>query len=289
MPRRPQTAGSERDALQTWIHGWAGGRPGADTRLLCFPFAGGGASAFGGWAPHFPASVEICAIQYPGRESRWGEASPGSLDGLVLALAEDLAPLWRMGSFAFLGHSYGALVAFELAHALAARGLPLPGRLFLSGARAPHLEAREPIHGLPDGEFLARLRKYDGIPDEILRDHDLMAIVLPILRNDFRLFERHPYRGREPLPVPLSVFGGLGDASVPIADLLAWSVHTGKAFRSRFFAGNHFFAFEAARAIAEAVVEDLAASGAASTQAPVRTPAPADGRKAGSASGRRTA
>lgn len=253
-----------RHAPQTWIRGRTGGRAEAAIRLLCFPFAGGGASAFGGWQSCFPDKVEVCAIQYPGREIRWGEAPPESLDGLVSEMAEDLEAFWEAGPFALLGHSYGALVAFELARSLVARGAPIPLRLFLSGARAPHLLARQPMHGLPDREFLARLRRYDGMPEEVLRDRDLMALSLPILRHDFRLFESHRYREADPLPgplpVPLSVFGGLGDANVPIADLLAWSVQTGKAFRSRFFEGNHFFLFRSVPAVTEAIVTDLAAA-----------------------------
>lgn len=290
MPRHPRTAGPGRrrpqgrpqGRPQTWIRGWTGGRAGTEILLLCFPFAGGGASAFAGWPSRFPDPVEVCAIQYPGRESRWGEPGPGSLEGLVSALAEDLTPLWTAGDFAFLGHSYGALVAFELAHALAARGFPPPRRLFLSGARAPHLPARECLHELPDGEFLERLRGYGGIPDEVLRDRDLMGLVLPILRDDFRLLERHRYQGKESLLVPISALGGLSDASVPIADLLAWSVHTAKAFRSRFFEGDHFFPFKAPETVAGSIVEDLAAScGAPGMLRPasaMRGAAAADGR-----------
>src|SRR6516164_1856732 len=65
----------------------------AAIRLLCFPHAGGGASAFANWQAEFPSHIEILPLQYPGRESRWSEPLCGDLAELVRTLAEDLAEL----------------------------------------------------------------------------------------------------------------------------------------------------------------------------------------------------
>src|SRR5262249_54363272 len=105
---------------------------GEGIRLLCFPHAGGGASAFDSWRTTFPSGIEVCPVQYPGRENRWGEPAAAGLDNLLAALADDLAQLWSE-PFAFLGHSFGALVAFELTRVLIRQGRAPPIRLFLSG------------------------------------------------------------------------------------------------------------------------------------------------------------
>jgi surfactin synthase thioesterase subunit len=228
-------------------------------RLFCFPFAGGGASAFAKWRSSFPDTVEVCPIQYPGREERWGEPGFGSVESLVEALANDLAPFW-VGRFAFFGHSFGALVAFELARALSWRGDPVPLRLFLSAARAPQLPPRESIHELPDQDFLNKLCQYNGMPDEVLRNADLMSVILPMIREDFRLFEQHCFHSAPPIPVPISVFGGLKDGNVPAGDLLAWFSQTNKGFRSRFLEGDHFFLFDARSKFVSYIVEDLEVS-----------------------------
>ena len=41
-------------------------RPGL--RLICFPYAGGGASIYRSWAEEISGDIEVCAIQLPGRE-----------------------------------------------------------------------------------------------------------------------------------------------------------------------------------------------------------------------------
>jgi surfactin synthase thioesterase subunit len=230
-----------------------------DVQLLCFPHAGGGASAFRGWRTAFPARIELCPIQYPGRENRWRESGPPDLSSLITALADDLAALWQE-PFAFLGHSFGALVAFELARVLVRRGCAPPLRLFLSAARAPQLPPKPPIHALPEQDLVAKLREFDGMPDEVLNNRELMRLALPIIRADLRLLETYPAAAGSPIPVPISVFGGLKDWTAPVGDLLAWSVWTSKAFRSRFIKGGHFFLFPSVATVAGFVVDDLAAS-----------------------------
>lgn len=249
-----------------WVKGLRADQGTSASRLFCFPFAGGGASAFATWPASFPRHITVCPIQYPGREDRWGEPGCASLESLVEALASELAPLWR-GQFAFFGHSFGALVAFELARALSRLGHTAPVRLFLSGARAPHLPPRESIHELPDGAFLEKLRKYDGMPDEIAGNADLLAAVLPTVRNDFRLFEQYRFQDDGPISIPISVFGGLSDSNIPLADLLAWSARTSKSFRSRFLEGRHFFLFQSQAKLINYIVEDFQASAGPGTSA----------------------
>ncbi len=231
--------------------------------LFCFPFAGGGASAFANWTSSFPAHIQVCPIQYPGREDRWGESGFDSMESLIETLGNDITP-FLPARFAFLGHSFGALVAFELVRFLSRQGTHDPLRLFLSGTRAPHLAPKEPIHELPDQDFLKKLCEYNGMPDEVLQSADLMSVLLPIIREDFRLFEQYRYQSAPLIPVPVSVFGGLKDKNVPIADLLAWSSETSKVFRSRFLEGDHFFLFDSQSKIVNYIVEDLEAAAGSS-------------------------
>src|SRR5258708_36728284 len=41
--------------------------------LFCFPFAGGGASAYRNWIGQFSPEIRVCPVQLPGRESRFAE------------------------------------------------------------------------------------------------------------------------------------------------------------------------------------------------------------------------
>src|SRR5205823_4375590 len=99
-------------------------------------------------------TVEVCAVQLPGRQNRILEEPYTSLAALIAALAAALGPYFDR-PFAFFGHSLGALIAFDLARALRRHGQPEPAHLFVSGHRAPQLPSPQaPTYHLPDAEFL---------------------------------------------------------------------------------------------------------------------------------------
>ncbi len=186
-------------------------RPGAEVRLFCFPHAGGGASLFHGWADRLPPAVEVCPVQLPGRETRFGEPPINRLGPLVGALAEALLPHLDR-PFAFFGHSLGALIGFELARRLRReRGLE-PVHLFASACAAPQRwGCVRPIHALPDAAFRKELRRLRGTAPAVLDNEELMEILLPALRADFALCETYAYGEDDPLSCPVTAVGGLRD------------------------------------------------------------------------------
>ena len=228
----------------------------ADFRLLFFPYAGGGASVFRGWQSYFPSSIQVHAIQYPGRESRWGEAGYYTLYQLVSALGE-----WLTASvdrrWALAGHSLGGMIAFELTSMLVRRGGPVPEHVFLSAVSAPQFKKSSIIHNLPEEQFLREIRSYGGLPPEISRDPEYLNLFVPILKNDLRLYEEHVFTPGAPLPVPVTVLGGLEDPKVSPRDLLGWAAHTQYPLASRFFTGKHFFLFEHVAAISRIMAATL--------------------------------
>lgn len=232
--------------------------PRARLRLFCLPYAGGGASVYRGWGQSLPADVEVCPVQLPGRESRLREAPFAHWQPLVEALAEVLPPHFDL-PFAFFGHSMGALLSFELARTLRRRGGPQPLHLFVSGRRAPQLPAREePIHQLPEPQFIEKLRELNGTPEEVLQHAELMRLLLPILRADFGINETYDYVEEAPFDFGISAFGGLGDTDVTKEDVELWKTHTRGRFRIRMLPGDHFFVHSGRDLITEALSRDLA-------------------------------
>ncbi|MGB3293322.1 MAG: alpha/beta fold hydrolase [Phormidesmis sp.] len=213
----------------------------APLRLFCFPYAGAGASVFRPWAAKLYPTVEVYAVQLPGRERRIGEPSLTSLHALVAPLATALLP-YLDKPFAFFGHSMGALISFEVVRYLRQRHNFLPIHLFVSGCRAPHIPASHPlIHRLPNIEFSQALHRYGGTPEDVLQNSELMALFRPILRADLAINETYTYRHESPLNCSISAFGGLQDSHVKLEHLSAWYVQTQGTFTLDLFPGGHFF------------------------------------------------
>jgi medium-chain acyl-[acyl-carrier-protein] hydrolase len=227
--------------------------PDSRLRLFCLPHAGSGIAAYHLWKRTLPSFVELCPIQLPGREVRIAEAPLPNLAALVNQMADAVTP-WLDKPYAIFGHSMGALLAYELAQTLRARGLPAPLHLFVSGRIAAHLDLPgRPIHQLPAPEFLAELgARYEGLPDELLNDPEMLELFLPILRADITVIEtyRFPHGdpSRGPLPCPITAFSGASDKSVSYESLLAWQRHTSAAFDAHRLPGGHFYLWNESRA-----------------------------------------
>ena len=155
---------------------------GAAFRLFCFPHAGGGASAFAVWQGRLPPDWGVVPVRLPGRETRCQEAPFTRMEPLISALAGAIEP--RLDQpFAFYGHSMGAAVAFELARRLREKERPMPMALFVSAARAPQFRRNwSPPPEPSDEEFLDQLRRLEGMPPELLADHEYMRLFLPALK-----------------------------------------------------------------------------------------------------------
>jgi medium-chain acyl-[acyl-carrier-protein] hydrolase len=161
--------------------------------------------------------------------------------------------------FAFYGHSFGSMIAFELARELRRRNLPGPLRLFVAASRAPDRDdPHPPVHNLPEPEFLATMcTRFKAIPEAILADRELLRLFVPVMRADLEMMDTYVYTPEEPLACPISAFGGLEDVAISREDLLAWSRQTSSVFTLRMLPGDHFFPRTAQTALLEAIMRDL--------------------------------
>lgn len=231
--------------------------PHARLRLFCLPYAGGNAFIFRSWAEHLPPHVEVYSVQLPGRGSQLRRPAFTRLPAMVDFLEQGIGPLLDQ-PFAFFGHGMGALIGFDLARRLrAARGLR-PAGLFVSGRRAPQIEAGEPVtFDLPEDEFVAELRRLNGTPREVLEHPELLQLMLPVLRADFELCQTYSYAAAAPFDCPIFAFGGLQDEDVPREHLEAWREQTTSSFSLRMFPGDHFFLHTSQPLLLRALSQEL--------------------------------
>lgn len=214
--------------------------PNASIRLFCLPYGGTGPSIYREWANYFGDDVEVIGILYPGRESRIAETLTPDIRQMASDLLAAIQPLLDKPYVVF-GHSMGALIGYELVARVSARQLPMPRHLFVSGTDAPHYEEQEPIHHLPEDEFLDALIELNGMPDEVLQNRELLSYALPIIRSDFAACAEYWLEESNQLDCPLSAYGGTRDSKVEIAHVEEWSQYTSKEFACRIFDGDHFF------------------------------------------------
>lgn len=231
---------SENVNTSSWIQRYHS-QPEAGVRLFCFHHAGVGAAAYRHWRMTPGDSIEVCAIELPGRGARLREPPIADIPALVAAILPALEP-WIDRPYAMFGHSMGGVLAAEVARAFesARRG---PSHLMVSARRPAHVpDTQQSLHTLPDRAFVEEIgRRYGGIPPQILADAEVLALLLPALRADVRALELFMPCRRPPLSCPITVFGGLEDRTTSLEQLEAWRTETTGAFDLKLFAGDHFY------------------------------------------------
>ena len=211
---------------------------------------------FNSWTREFSTwGVEVHGVQLPGRENRRAEPPFDSLPRLAEAMATGLAAHFDL-PFCFRSQ-HRCLLCFELTRVLRRRGLLQPTRLFLSGARAPDALRKEPdLHTLGDDEFIEQIAKrYNGIPEEVLRERELLELLLPPCARTFA-FEAYRHKEEAPLNIPLAVFGGTEDPFVHVSELGAGG-DTERELDIQLFKGDHFFLISSRSALIEAIAGRL--------------------------------
>jgi surfactin synthase thioesterase subunit len=188
-------------------------------RIFCFPYSGAGASAFSAW-PAMIDDVEVCPVQFPGRENRLAEPHYGTYEDLAAGLIEPLKPLLDR-PFAFFGHCAGALPAFETTIRLAEQGLPQPDCLFASGQLPPHDAARDRMLTMTEPELRAELESFlrgRGIEPR----PDMIDMGMAVLLRD--LAAAREYRRVEPVTVGcrIVVLHWRDDPEVGLDQLQGW-------------------------------------------------------------------
>ena len=233
-------------------------RPRARFRLFCFPRAGGGASSFRSWPEHCHEEIEVTLVQPPGRENRLREKPLQSMGTLVSSVAGAMTEFLDR-PYALFGHSLGAKVAFEVARELRRRELPLPVHLFVAASSGPQVRWRHSLlHPLDDYDLLQEIqRRYGGIPQEVLADQELCALLMPGLRADLTVIETYQYTEESPLFLPITCLCGSADWMTPESEASDWRHQTSSRFRLEVFPGGHFFPVQTRSSILDLIAADL--------------------------------
>ncbi len=232
-------------------------RPGRELRLLCLAYAGGRPQVFSTWPSLLPPDVEVAAVELPGRGPRTRERPRTRVrplvDELATAIESDLDT-----PYAIFGHSLGALLGFELAREVRARGLPSPLALLVASSPAPHLPmSAGSLAELAESAVAAQLEEL-GAPRASSLTAEAQSLLLPYLRADLELYDSYAYEAGEPLDCPVSAYGGRFDAVVAEADLAAWAEQTTASFGGvRLLPGDHFFLHAADGVLVQAVAREL--------------------------------
>ncbi|MER5539494.1 thioesterase II family protein [Streptomyces mirabilis] len=229
-----------------WIRRYHPADDGA-VRLLCLPHAGGSASFYFPVSQALSPGIEVLAVQYPGRQDRRLEPCPASIPELADRLLPLLVEEWADRPLALFGHSMGASLAFELAGLLEQRAGIVPMMVFASGRRAPsRFRPEDDVHLRSDEALLHEIKQLAGTDGRVLGDDEVLRMVLPAIRSDYRIAELYRPERVHQVSSPVMALVGDNDPKAELDDVRAWQEHTSGGFTMEVFPGGHFYLTEQA-------------------------------------------
>ena len=238
--------------------------PQAPARLICLPHAGGSASYYFPVSSALSPGIDVVAVQYPGRQDRRHEPPVDDLRTLADLAVPEILPLLDRPTILF-GHSMGATVGFEIAVRLAAAGVT-PHALFVSGRRAPSAFRDERVHLYRDDKFINDLKRLAGTDPQMFEHEELIRMILPALRSDYRAAETYRWTPTLPLTCPIVALIGDSDPLVTVNEARAWADHTAAEFELGVYPGGHFYLNDHASAVMAQLTDQFRRTAAATAR-----------------------
>ncbi|WEA01648.1 thioesterase II family protein [Mucilaginibacter sp. SJ] len=231
-------------------------------KLFCFPYAGGSATIYSKWASFLSMNkgIELIPVELSGRGKRIEEPLYKNLQDAVEDLLMKIEPEITDTPYAFFGHSLGGLLAYELALKIKHLGVRQPLHIFFSGRAAPDVksETKKKYHLMDEEEFKNEVIALGGTSKEFFNHPELLALFMPMLRNDFKLAETDFHeRETDPFDYDITILSGKDDHKVSAVQIDAWKGHTNTHCDIHYFEGGHFFLHDQVAGITKLILDTM--------------------------------
>lgn len=213
-------------------------------KLVCFPFAGSGASHYAKWNEHL-SSIEVLPVQLPGRENRIKDEPYINSEELTEKIVNEIEPYLQTGNFSIFGHSMGGILGFEVAKKLEKRNI-FPDICFISGTSIEGYTeikyADKKTNDMNDDEFIQMVSQFGAIDENnlIFKYSEIREIYLKILRADFNVIESYEPTENKVI-CPIVAMCGNNDPSENIKRMCEWEKYTESEVSFIEYNGNHFY------------------------------------------------
>ncbi len=207
-------------------------------RLFCFPYAGGNSFIYNSWTNHLDDNIELIAIELTGRASRMFEEPINNMEELIDIIYENIKNHLDE-PFAFFGHSMGGLIAHALTKKIEKTSMYKPNFLIISGTKPPFNYEGKVENEYLDEELMQDLKEYNETPEELLNSKELMDLILPTLRADYKLIDSYATKRTASTKTKMILFNSEED--IDKSSMLQWQDYCIQDCDYIKFSGNHFF------------------------------------------------
>ena len=208
-------------------------------QVVFFPHSGGSVYSFIPFVKILDSCATFYGIELPGRGNRINESFQEDFLQLIKELSLQLRKL--EGEVIFIGHSIGALIAFECIRYLDQHFNFKVNSLIVSGQSAPQFVFNTLLvdWDADNTTLIRNLINLGGISAEILQYPELVDLIIPIIKADCKLLDSYSY-------VPGTIRSNIlcvianNDPIVSTKNAKKWQECTSNKFSFSKITGDHF-------------------------------------------------
>lgn len=204
----------------------------SDRQLIFFTYLGGSVTSMNELSKALKTSdIEVWAANPPGH---MGSQLPleDNMTRLVDMYADELKEIIKPECYLF-GHSMGGNIAYFLARKLYSEEKYKESvkALILSSSSPPLYMYQKKCSELSDDALIAEIDEYKALPAELIESRELMLMLMPVFRADYRLIESSSdIEITDKLPINMYLIWGENDLVEPVEALPLWEHYIANPF-----------------------------------------------------------
>lgn len=177
--------------------------------VICIPYGGGWSTIYKGWEPYFAPEIALLSVKFPGRGQRMEEAPHTDMRELVEQITPDIAKLDL--PIIFYGGCFGGLCSYEIIKELEGKYGKTVLHFFSNSLVSPRYVVEDMgISNWPDQKLTRELLRRGELPEEIIKDEEVLEFLLPGIRADYRIYENYQYIDSGMIKTNLTMFYSKG-------------------------------------------------------------------------------
>jgi surfactin synthase thioesterase subunit len=221
-------------------------------QLFFLPFAGASINSYLPLIRALAEDFECIPIELPGRGSQFGDQLLESVHDMAEFCIKRITEKRNEASWGIFGHSLGAVLATLVCGSEKVAN-DQPQWIILSGRAAPGIQVTHRLrHQLTKEDLFQDLKQLGGFDTELFNHPELLNLIEPVLRADFKAIETFDFNTVPMVKVPILVLGGSLD-EIKKHQLDAWSESTHSTCETVILDGGHFFIFQHINTIAQII------------------------------------
>jgi medium-chain acyl-[acyl-carrier-protein] hydrolase len=192
----------------------------------------------------------LCLAQLPAREDRIHEPMILTQEQTISALVNHMLP-YLEEPYVLVGHSFGALLCYDVMVELQRLGLPIPLHAFLSSYAPEMRRDLESLLNLPEEAFIKEIQdQFQGLPQSVLNDKNLQKMLFSAIKADFHYIAKHAPLQEKILRTSITTLCGNAE-KITSLDMNAWKNFTRGDYEHHTIPGGHFMIIDQQKAFLE--------------------------------------